>query len=186
MFRKLVWKIALPPEQTLARMEESLVHESAMKGIGSDFLNDSLMEWREKDQLLGRVKGNTFRMFFPREVMRNAMAPILRGRVEADGAGSRVVARVGWTVSSLVILAILVCVWAIFAIPWMNVQHNANGLSWGDAIFGGFFNIFTIPVYFILVVLRLFGLTDQRTYNIYFDTNFHHEIEEANSESKTM
>ena len=152
MFKRYSWHVSLSPEEVRNRLAEKLLGEDALRVCARDGLEYQFTEWRLAGRPMGRVKKNRFRMFLPREALRNPMAPVLRGEISPAESGARITVRVGLSWKSIIILAVLFIMWVCFAVPWAIIQVKANGGS----IVSLFLLALTLPE--VLVVAIIFAI----------------------------
>ena len=154
MFTRLEWHVQLPPGQVLARLDDTLIGEDALRQRMTDALEAKLTEWRQAQRPMGRVKGNRFRMFLARESLRNIMAPVLRGRVRATPEGSRITARVGASWTARIALGILTAIWLMIAVAWIVIRVKSGERNIPYLLLGPVFQPEVLVLILIFASLR--------------------------------
>ena len=152
MFKRYSWHVGLGPEEVRRRLADNLLGEDALRVYARDGTEYRLTEWRLAGRPMGRVKGNRFRMFLPREFLRNPMAPMLRGSIRPAADGARITMRVSMSWKARIVLLLLFILWLCFAVPWALVQAESEG---GSPV-SYFLLALTLPE--VLVVVLIFAL----------------------------
>lgn len=183
MFKRYSWHVSLSPDEVRDRLAENLLGEDALRACARDGLENQFTEWRLAGRPMGRVKKNRFRMFLPREALRNPMAPVLRGKIFLAESGARITARVGLSWKSKFILVVLFIVWVCVAVPWALTQAKSQG--------GSFVSFFLLALTFpeVFVVAIIFGIfrwaarSDMPACLAFIDTQFRDHLIPDKSES---
>jgi len=181
MFKGIKWRVDLPPEKVLRRLEKNLIGEDALRQRVTERLEEQFAEWRLADRPVGRVAGNRFRLFMPRERMGNPMAPVLRGRVLATPAGSRIVGRVGFSGKTICILAFLAAIWLAVAVPWIIVRIQGGETSWAYLLLVPVLVPDVLGVLVILGILRWVARRDTQAFIRFMNEQFRKDLIRSDS-----
>jgi len=176
VFKRYEWRLRLPVEEVLARLDATMIGEDALRVRMTERLEDQFCEWRSANRPMGRVAGSRFRLFMPRELLRNPMAPMLRGRVLATENGSRITARVGFSWKSILLLAFLFGLYSCIAIPWMIIRFQEGKESVAYILLMPFGDIAFIGFVVIFALFRWVARADVKGFVSFLNEQFQHDI----------
>lgn len=176
MFKRYEWRLRLPVEEVLARLDATMIGEDAVRARMTERLEDQFCEWRSANRPMGRVAGNRFRLLMPRERLRNPMAPVLHGRVFPAECGSRIKARVGFSWKSIILIVVLLAIFLCIAIPWMIIKFQARQESATYILLRPFGDIAFIGFVVIFVLFRLVARGDVKGFVSFLNEQFQHDI----------
>lgn len=185
MFKRFRWRLRLASDQVLARLDERLIGEGALRERMTERLEAQFIEWRSANNPMGRIKGRRFRLFMPRETLRNPMAPVLHGRVVPTENGSLMTVRVGFSWKSILLITVLLTLFLCVAIPWMVIKAQVGRKSWAYILIASFCDPLFLGFVVIFGLFRWVARKDVKWcvsfLNEHFDKDVIHEDERWDS-----